>query len=245
LQNVFSPLLPDSAKIVEGAITDLEHLLAPQEAACISQAGSKRRREFACGRIFARRALKSFDPEDRYLLIDSDRVPIWPAGFIGSITHSDHYCAAAVARKGQISAIGIDVEELGRVTLDLRDYILLPSEIEAVNLHASSIQRRLRYIGINFSAKETIYKCLYPVTRSHLTFHDVHIAISEELNSFEARLLRSVGTFDIGHSLTGRYVVKGGLVATAIALPCEARSNDQLDRTSRKSSRHKNDVPIG
>jgi phosphopantetheine--protein transferase-like protein len=231
LQDIFSPLLPGSAKIVEGAIADLEHLLAPQEAACISQAGSKRRREFACGRIFARRALKSFDPEDRCLLIDADRVPIWPAGLIGSITHSDHYCAVAVARKDQVSAIGIDVEELERVTLDLSEYILLPSEIEGANLHASSIQQRLRHIAVVFSAKETIYKCLYPITRSHLSFHDVHISVSEGLTSFEARLLRSAGTFYMGHCFVGRYVVKNGLVATAIALPCEAISNRQTDRT--------------
>jgi 4'-phosphopantetheinyl transferase EntD len=228
LQDVFGPLLPRSASIVEGAIVDLEHLLVPQEAACISQAGSKRRREFACGRIFARRAVKSFDPEDHCLLVDSDRLPIWPAGLIGSITHSDHYCAAAVARKSQISAIGIDVEELERVDLDLSEYILLPSEIAAGNLHRSSRQQRLKHIAVSFSAKETIYKCLYPVTRSHLSFHDVHISLSRGLTSFEARLLRSVGSFDIGHSFRGRYVVKDGLVATAMALPCEATSNSHI-----------------
>jgi 4'-phosphopantetheinyl transferase EntD len=225
LHDVFGPLLPGCAKVVQGPIVDLEHLLSPQEAACVLQAVPKRRMEFACGRIFARRAVKSFDPKDHCLLADSDRVPIWPAGLIGSITHSDHFCAAAVARKSEISAIGIDVEELERVTYELSEYILLPSEIEAADLRNLPSQQGLKRIAVAFSAKESIYKCLYPITRSQLSFHDVHISLLEGLDTFEARLLAPARTFDIGCSFTGRYVVKDELVATAIALPARQNGN--------------------
>src|SRR5262249_28322071 len=123
LPDLFAPLLPTCAKVVEGPIVNLEHLLTPQESACVSQAVPKRRMDFAWGGTSARRAVKSFHSGDCSLLMDSDRVPIWPAGLIGSITHSNHYCAVAVARKTQVSAIGIDVEELKHVTLDLTEYI--------------------------------------------------------------------------------------------------------------------------
>ncbi len=56
----------------------------------------------------------SADRERELQPVGSDRLPVWPAGFIGSITHtrrnSGGYCAAAVARSDEFLALGIDVE---------------------------------------------------------------------------------------------------------------------------------------
>ena len=40
----------------------------------------------------------------------ADRAPQWPAGLVGSITHTVGYSAAVVARQGSLLSLGIDAE---------------------------------------------------------------------------------------------------------------------------------------
>ena len=64
-----------------------------------------------------------------------------------------------------------------------------------------------------FSAKESVYKVWYPVTRSWLGFEDVDVRLGD--GTFVARIGRvGLGT-DVLH---GRWAVGDGLVVTAVAL---------------------------
>ena len=221
LHGIVRSLLPDHIRVVEGPIIDVQHLLRPEEAACVAKAVPRRRAEFSCGRVFARSAMKSFGAGDDALLVGKDRVPIWPPGLVGSISHMDRYCAVAVARKAQIAAIGIDVEEAQRFPSDLARYVLSPREIEA-NLHLD--QQRLERMAIIFSAKESFYKCTFPLVCAPLAFHDVEIIVDDRSTSFEGRLLTSVEPFDAGHRFIGRYTVQGDYVATTVTLQPDAMS---------------------
>ncbi len=115
--------------------------------------------EFACGRHFDRRCFRALGRPDGPLPANPDRSPRWPDGLIGSITHTDTYCAAAVARADDIAGIGIDVEDLSRFQPELLRYVLSPGD-------TTRNSRGLRS-GVDnclgaalFSAKETLYKCL-------------------------------------------------------------------------------------
>ena len=108
---VIANLLPPYVAVAEGVIADGQADLWPEEAAYVANAVEKRRREFACGRHFARRCFRALGRPDGPLPANPDRSPRWPDGLVGSITHTDTYCAAAVARADDIAGIGIDVED--------------------------------------------------------------------------------------------------------------------------------------
>src|SRR5437763_335927 len=85
--------------------TALDGQLYPEERACIARAVPKRRAEFATGRVCARQALERLGVAVGPLLPHPDRSPAWPPGIVGSISHTDGYCAVAVAEATR--ALGI------------------------------------------------------------------------------------------------------------------------------------------
>ena len=68
-----------------------------------------------------------------------------------------------------------------------------------------------------FSAKESVYKCQYPITSKFLGFQAVQLELGDE--SFRAVFQQEAGEFKPGDVMTGRYLVEDGLVATACELP--------------------------
>ncbi len=237
LHGIVRSLLPEHIRVVEGPIIDVQYLLRPEEAACVAKAVPKRRAEFSCGRVFARSAMKSFGAGDDALLTGKDGVPIWPPGLVGSISHTHRYCAVAVARKAQIAAIGIDVEEAQRFPSDLARYVLSARETEA-NLHQLLDQQRLERMAIIFSAKESFYKCLFPLGGAPLAFHNVEIIVNDRSASFEGHLLTSAEPFDAGHRFIGRYAIQGGYVATTVTLQSDAVPGQGTARPEHATSDH-------
>src|SRR5579863_5143627 len=136
-------------------------LLLPEEAACLGRAVPKRVQEFAAGRLCARRALAEFGVTDFPVRVASDRQPLWPEFLVGSITHTDGYCAAVVAERRRLSAIGVDCEVMGRVTRELWPSIFGPEESRWLNSLAQS--ERVAAVTLLFAAKEAFYKCQYPL----------------------------------------------------------------------------------
>ncbi len=105
------------------------------------------------------------------LSVGADRQPLWPVGLIGSITHTAGYCAAAVAERSGLIAVGLDSETVGDVSRDIWPTICGASEAEW--LRSLPADRQDAAITLIFSAKEAFYKCQYPLTREWLDFHDL------------------------------------------------------------------------
>lgn len=169
--------------------------LFEQETAHIARAVPKRQREFAAGRRAARAALAALGHGACPILSHSSRAPVWPRGFIGSITHCDDLCFALSAHAHSFQSIGCDVEELDPMSDAVAEAVTLPAE-------------RLWLAGQNvlqpvhlFSAKEAVYKALFPVTGQMIGFSDVQIcAVSS--GRLRATLLIPVGAFDQGATFT-------------------------------------------
>lgn len=132
--------------------------LHPREEALIARAGPKRRREFTLGRHCARRALRELGIEDFPLLADAERMPIWPAGIVGSLSHGGGLTAVAVARRGHILGIGLDVEEAGSLDEQVIERICGKAELKSLEELARSAPDS--WARLVFSAKESVYKCL-------------------------------------------------------------------------------------
>jgi 4'-phosphopantetheinyl transferase EntD len=219
-------LLPDYVAVAEGVIADSQADLWPEEAAYIANAVEKRRKEFACGRSFVRRCFRALGRPEGPLPASPDRSPRWPEGLVGSITHTDTYCAAAVARTDDIEGIGIDIEEFSRFQPELLRYVLSSGDITTGTLRGLRPSVENYFGAALFSAKETFYKCIYSIAQTHLDFDDVGIEFIDGSDRFYARLLTPVRPFSRGREFTGRYLIVGDRVATAMILPRDGRGSD-------------------
>lgn len=194
--------------------------LTPAEAAALPRAHEQRLLEFRGGRHCARAALARLGVRDVAILRNEDRSPVWPAGFVGSITHTRTrergWCAAAVARSTDARAVGIDGEIDEPLERKLWSRILLPSEESFLLSQPDDLRG---FLGkLVFSAKEATYKCQYSLTREFLDFSDVHVELDPNDSSFVAELKRTAGSFEKGFAFRGRYARRNGIIATAVAL---------------------------
>jgi 4'-phosphopantetheinyl transferase EntD len=164
-------LFPTGVVVAELRQAGDARLLLPAEAPFVRQAVPKRVQEFAAGRLCARRAMEQFGVTGFPLSVGADRQPLWPDGLIGSITHTAGYCAAAVAERERLIALGVDSETVGDVTPDIWPTICGGSEAEWLRSLPGSSQDAA--ITLIFSAKEAFYKCQFPLTHEWLDFHDL------------------------------------------------------------------------
>jgi 4'-phosphopantetheinyl transferase EntD len=193
--------------------------LHPAEAVCVRRAVAKRRREFTAGRLCARAALARLGVHGFPLLVGPSRVPVWPPGFVGSISHCPGFCAAAVARQDAVLSLGLDVERAGPLPPDVLARICTPAE-------RASFARLVSRAGdpcpgkLAFSAKESFYKCYFPLTGAFLGFHDVEVELDPERRRFHARLRRAdAPSFGGVREIGGRLAWSDQLVATGVSLP--------------------------
>jgi len=191
--------------------------LHPAESKQMAKAASKRRREFAAGRACARAALERLGITDAVLLSNPDRTPAWPALVVGSISHCDSYCAAAVALRTDVVSLGLDVESRGRVDCELLPRICNERERSAIEALASQAEED--WAAIFFSAKEAAYKCYFPITGRFLGFHDVEVRVEPGRRCFEAILLREDAPSVHGvRKFHGRFSADDDRVYTAVTL---------------------------
>lgn len=92
--------------------------------------------------------------------------PLWPDGFVGSLSHKGTVVLAAMAPTSVVRALGIDVERI-----DLSDLGPIAHNIAPEGLPPYTEQS----VGIllTLSAKEAVFKAQYPLTRQLLDFSDV------------------------------------------------------------------------
>ena len=174
----------------------------------------KRKAEFVAGRWCAREALRAAGAgEVEDIPIGAQRAPVWPAGFVGSITHSHGMAAAAVARVGDARGLGLDLEPFVEVTRAARlaPKVARPEELAlaaAIGLEPGAC------FTLVFAAKEALFKCVAPIVGRYFDFLDARVtAVASDAISFE--LAADLGSgFDRGRSFNARWArVDEGIVA--------------------------------
>jgi 4'-phosphopantetheinyl transferase EntD len=195
-------------------------LLLPEEAVYLGRAVVKRAQEFAAGRVCARRALAEFGIFDFPIRVAGDRQPIWPDHMVGSITHTAGFCAAVVAERRCIGAVGLDSEVVGDVNCEIWPSICVPNE--TVWLASLPASQRAAAVTLIFSAKEAFYKCQYPVVRESLDFRDVSVAAAAwgaPCGVFTIHPARNIAIAeDLTVPLQGRYLFHEQFVTAGMAL---------------------------
>jgi 4'-phosphopantetheinyl transferase EntD len=182
------------------------------EAAAIAQAVARRRDEFTTGRRLARAALARLGCVAAGLPPDRDRVPLWPEGFVGTISHSGGLCVALVGRARDLVGIGIDIEETARMRPEFASLICRPDE--------TGLQEAGRVVDpvlLRFVAKEAFFQAYYPATRRFLDFHDVRVAVDPASDRFEARLMQpSSPSLRGSRAFAGRFAMLGSHLVAGV-----------------------------
>lgn len=195
--------------------------LFPVEAENIVRAVPKRAQEFAAGRSCARRALAEFGVPPMALAMGSDRRPVWPERFVGSITHTQGFCAAVVAERTCLAALGVDTEVVGHVTTEVWSSICTVTELCWLNSLPSA--QRSAAVTLIFAAKEAFYKCQYTLTGEWLDFHDLCVdprAWNLERGEFAVTPTRQIAVQSGSQApFVGRYAFHECYVSTGIAQP--------------------------
>ncbi len=225
MPSLFRPLLPDAVRLAEMPPDRADPAaLTADELQQIARAVPRRKLEFAAGRQLARRLLDDIGQGIDSLLGDADRVPCWPPSVIGSITHCRSLCAVAVAPRTRFLGIGLDVEPAAPIKPELVPMILREAERERLPDWPASC-RELAGI-LTFSAKEALYKSIYPAHRVFLDFQDVELQWSgfesdggDLLANFEGHVRVPQATFPGMTRITGQARVAHGHVGTVVVLP--------------------------
>lgn len=147
-------------------------IIPPQDI--IEKAVTKRKAEYLAGRIVAQSGIKKLTGKNIQVSRGKNREPLWPRGIVGSITHSKETAICIVSNDDQL-LIGADIENIisTEMALSIQSEILNQSEINALQHNEDSFYNLL--LTVSFSAKETLYKALFPKVRRYFGFKDTEI----------------------------------------------------------------------
>jgi enterobactin synthetase component D len=188
----------------------------------LKRAVPSRQIEFLAGRFCCREALLALDskriPEE--VGRSPNRAPIWPDGIVGSITHSEGIASIALADVSTCMSIGIDTEVVfsTRVADEIGHQIAAPDELS--RLERDAARTRALAVTLAFSAKESLFKCLYPSVRRFFGFREVSVVagapranyVRLRLNSNLSEMLPAGLVRDV------RFVIEGERIHTGTIL---------------------------
>lgn len=143
----------------------------------VNSFGTQRMLDFATGRDCARNAMQALGVEPQAVLMNG-RLPVWPDGIVGSISHGRKLCGAVAARSNCYYSVGIDIEEVARFSVSLWNSICTDAEL--ADLQQLDPLIRQNRVALLFAMKEAFYKFQFPITAQYLGFKDVTVRVESE-----------------------------------------------------------------
>lgn len=211
----FASLFPPGIIAVSSETDVPEGTLFDAETALVRNAVAKRVHEFTLGRLYAHMALRRLGADDGPLLAGPHREPRWPSGVAGSITHCDGFCGVAVAGT-PVRGIGVDAERRGPLPEGVAALIHTPAERRW--LQTASAVGAVDLSVLCFSAKESAYKCQFPLTGLLLEFTDIEITMGSAPGKFVATINRTGDIPTELRILQGRYAIGADHIYTTVIL---------------------------
>lgn len=159
-----------------------ELALLPEEAESIASHAPHVRRASGAARIAGRALLARLGFPDHAIPRAPSGAPVWPDGVLGSFAHDEEVAVAAVARSGDIAALGIDVEPADPLPSELQGLVL--TKRERAQLPRASWSGRLV-----FAAKEAVYKAIAGLDGTLLDYQDIETDLSAGRATTDGRCL--------------------------------------------------------
>jgi len=173
----------------------------------------RRAATFRGGRACAQAALEALGGPPGPVERDLCGAPLWPAGFAGSISHTDRVAAAIVARSPPTGGVGLDLDTAEPVR-EARaiEIICRPDELPP---GADALWAKRHFV-----IKEAVYKLYWPVARTLLGFDDVRVTLDDTRETFTAALVNPEKPDFAGtRVMHGRVTQCAGLFVAVAALP--------------------------
>lgn len=181
----------------------------------LDRAVPRRQLDYIAGRRAAARAVQQLRGQPGVIGRDADGAPVWPRGLVGAISHSGG-CAVALAGSGAAHAgLGVDLEQVIPCPSEIAPLVLDPAEARCL---AALPLTPAQALTVVFSAKESLFKALYPTVRRRFGFDAARlldIGPGHGVLRLSARLL----PWRNGEYLGFRWTLWQGQVLTAIAVP--------------------------
>ncbi|QND61557.1 4'-phosphopantetheinyl transferase family protein [Mesorhizobium huakuii] len=220
---LFAPGFPDAILVRgrfdhESYTDDLFNLLALHCPASLSAAVSMRRAEFLAGRAMAYAALRALGQAAAEIPIGPGGAPLWPPSSAGSITHTRGHCACFAIAGGNWR-VGVDVEALA--SGDALDAILnmTTNEDERALIARQVVLAPDWLASLVFSAKETLFKALYPVARRFFGFDCAELRTTPRNGQLRLHLTQTICPELIeGQHYDIRFSIAAGHVLTWLAV---------------------------
>lgn len=156
-----------------------EALLLPEEATALARSPLVQRRHSGAARSLARALLARLGARSTAILRGAGGAPIWPEGVIGSLAHDEAVAVAALARRADIAALGVDVEPAEPLPAELVAIVATRTEQGRAPAQDPLYFRKL------FVAKEAVYKALFPLDGRFREHHDVEIDLIAGIGTAE------------------------------------------------------------
>ena len=154
----------------------------------------ERIQDFLSGRRCAQVALSELNPtfSDIEINMGSSGAPLWPDGYLGSISHILGQAIAIAAPKKEIKTLGIDIEKIisQPKAKEIKVYVM-PDDFSVMKKEGLT---ETESVTIAFSVKESAFKALYGTKDQIFEFEDI------QFTAFD----RTTGFFTLTHDLQGR-----------------------------------------
>jgi enterobactin synthetase component D len=174
----------------------------------IAQSVLKRQSEFLAGRIMAQKSLQQLDHKNVNIAIGKDRSPIWPIGIIGAISHSNDLVLCIMASTTDYAYVGCDIEPM--IANDTRMNIdnIIINEDEKLLMKSTYLEESVSFTLV-YSAKESLFKALYPDVKRYFDFSAAQISdIDTSKQTFNIKLLETLSPNLLqGHVFHGIYII--------------------------------------
>jgi 4'-phosphopantetheinyl transferase EntD len=187
-------------------LEDHEGFFLQEEKEVVSTACEKRQADFLTGRYCARKSMEAIGLTAAFVPVSSSRAPLWPSSVVGSITHTEGYCAALVGLSERFLSIGIDGQRItcGRISDGMKKLILRDDEDWQNDLE----------LNLVFSAKESLFKCLNPLVEKFFGFHCASVtSIDSEQKTFSIELKERAIKDLLSGKLKKAYTETGSLLS--------------------------------
>jgi len=129
---------------------------------------------------------------------------------VGSISHVGNYASAVVARASDLQALGIDLEIRAPLEASLIKLLCRPEEIAWLDQCATADA----LAKIIFSAKESLFKCVWPTLRRFIDFQDIEIRLEPDYGRFTAVAHSASIPHDLIGQVRGRHRQTDELIIT-------------------------------
>ncbi len=186
----------------------------------IQKSTVKRQAEFLAGRFAAVQALEKIGYINCDIPIGPNRSPTWPQGVVASITHTSNKALCAVATDENMQYLGIDLENIltPQAAKEIESIVLNRQEYDLIKSAHISFELALTLV---FSAKESVFKALYPYVKRYFEFDSAQLSsFCLERGHIEFTLTEDLTSEYVACTkVSGHFVIENGTVLSCIYKP--------------------------